>query len=176
MNNLAVIRQRQWTDEELAQAGFTYYNRQKQLVLARKLPAAEAPKIIQASWATLTAEAGMIICYNPKTYAAMSSLDDYDHWPVQPEIFAQDYAPWDDPERTSTPAEIHLIKAGCNPYYKKAGAWARQLTEPTYVQSLESQEPVQYPPGAWLCIGSKGEPWAQDDNAFRSRYIINDDA
>ncbi len=171
MDQQESIRQRPWTEEELKAAGFQYYWRQKQIVLARELPPNEAPKTIKAPWATLVADAGEIICYSP-SYEARPTLDDYDHWPVRREIFEADYAPWDEPDRTTTPAEMHLLRQGCKPYYKRAGVWARRLTKPTYVHSLESTEPVLYPPGAWLLIGSQGEPWATDDQSFRSRYIV----
>lgn len=172
--NATVIRQRAWTKEELVQAGFRYYQRQKQLVLARELSAEEAPKTIKAPWATLTAEAGAMICYNAKGPSRLPSIDDFEHWPVQADIFAQDYAPWDTFDKTLSPAQLQLIQAGCNLYYKQAGAWAKRLTMPTYVQSLESPEPILYPPGAWLCIGTKGEPWVQSDDDFLSRYVMDD--
>lgn len=155
-------------------AGFAYYMRQKQLVMARVLPAEEAPKRIEASWATIYAEAGSMICYRAVGAAAQPALDDFEHWPVRHDIFEQDYIPWAEPLAPLTPALLQLQAAGCTPYYKRAGCWARQLTEPTAVQSLESPEPVEYPPGGWLCIGSKGEPWVQDDEAFRSRYVVED--
>lgn len=169
-----VIRQRDWTETELRAAGYRYYVRQKQLVMARALPGEEAPKQIAASWATLYAQAGDMICYRPEGEAARASIDAFDHWPVQREIFEQDYVAWDGPPLPDTPAMRQLRAAGCQPYYKQAGCWARCLTEPAQVQSLESPEPVRYPAGAWVCIGSKGEPWAQPDDDFRSRYVVED--
>lgn len=174
MGDPDVLRQREWTEEELNAAGFRYYQRRKQVVMARELTAEEAPKIIHAPWATLVAEAGAMIVYNP-TYDAQPSIDDYEHWPVQPELFYETYAPWDEPDRTTTPAEMHLLAEGCKPYYKFAGAWARRLTEPAFIQSLESPEPILLPAGAWLCVGTRGEPWGQNDVQFRARYIIPED-
>ncbi|GAB4571633.1 MAG: hypothetical protein Kow0077_08820 [Anaerolineae bacterium] len=166
-----VVRQRTWTEEELQAAGFAYYSRRKELVLARELPAAEAPKQVKTAWDTLVAEAGSMLIYRPDSPEARASLDDYDHWPVDKAIFEQSYAPWDDalPE---TPAVRQLLAAGCRPYYKRAGCWARRLTAPTAVQSLESPEPVVHPSGAWLCIGVEGEPWVVSDAGFRARYEV----
>jgi hypothetical protein len=170
-----VVRQREWTEEELLASGFRYYPRKKQCVLVRELPEEESPKTIETSWASLVAHAGDMIVYNP-TFIIQKNLEDYEHWPVRKDIFEQTYAPWDEIYRTSIPGEIDLLRRGCKAYFKKVGAWARVLTEPTYVQSLESPEPVLYPPGAWLCIGSKGEPWVQADDTFRSRYDTSEAA
>ncbi len=170
MGEPEVLKQRDWTPETLRAAGFKYYKRRKQVVMARELSEDEAPKTIKAPWATLVAEAGVMIVYNP-SYRAHKNLDDYEHWPVQPDLFAETYAPWDEPFRTSSPAEMHLLKMGCQPYFKITGAWAKQVEEPTYIQSLESPEPIHLPPGAWLCIGTHGEPWAQEDGQFRNRYV-----
>ncbi len=167
----AVIRQRAWSDAELQAAGYRYYPRRKTLVMARALPEAEAPLRIDAAWDTLYAQAGDMICYRPEEAAVLPGLADYDHWPVRRDIFEQDYAPWDGP-LPDTPAVRQLQAAGCRPVYKRAGCWARRLQEPAWVQSLESPEPVRYPPGAWVCIGSEGEPWGQGDAEFRARYCV----
>ena len=166
-----ILRQQDWTEAELRAAGYTYYMRQKQLVMARVLPEAAAPKRIETSWATLEAQAGQVICYRPESEAARASADDFDHWPVQPDIFERDYAAWDEP-LAETPALAQLRALGCQPYYKRAGCWARQLDAPALIQSLESPEPAQYPAGAWVCIGTQGEPWGQSDSEFRSRYSV----
>jgi hypothetical protein len=170
-DHMAVIRQQDWSDDALIAAGFRYYPRRKQLVLARELPPEEAPKTISAPWATLVADAGEMICYNP-SYERRDSIDEYEHWPVNPAIFEATYKPWDEPERTVTPAEMHLLKSGCKPYYKTAGAWAKRLTEPVMVQSMESPEPIQLPVGAWLLVGVHGEPWGSADADFKSRYVV----
>ncbi len=169
-----VIRQRRWTPEELQAAGFRYYPRRKELTLARVLPEAEAPLWIETAWAVLEADAGDMICYRPEPGEARAALDEYDHWPVRPDIFAQDYAAWDVPDLPDFPAVRQLLAAGCRAYYKRAGCWARRLAAPTAVLSLESAEPVVYPPGGWLCIGTAGEPWVQPDASFRERYQVDD--
>ncbi len=169
-----ILRQRGWTKAELQAAGYCYYPRRKTPVMARVLLAEEAPLRIEAAWDTLEAQAGDMICYHPDTDAALSELADYDHWPVRRDIFEQDYAPWDGPSLPDSPALRQLRAAGCQPYYKRGGCWARQLAAPAWVQSLESAEPVQYPRGAWICIGSQGEPWGQSDPEFRSRYLVED--
>lgn len=168
-----VIRQRDWTEAGLRAAGYHYYPRRKTLVMARALPGAEAPQRIEAAWDTLVAQAGDMICYRPEAGAALPDLAAYDRWPVRRDIFEQDYAAWEGP-LPDTPSVRQLRAAGCQPYYKQAGCWARQLQEPALVQSLESPEPVRYPPGAWVCIGSQGEPWGQADAEFRSRYLVED--
>ncbi len=52
-----VVRQREWTEEELLASGFRYYPRKKQCVLVRELPEEESPKTIETSWASLVAHA-----------------------------------------------------------------------------------------------------------------------
>ncbi|MBN1963224.1 MAG: hypothetical protein JW910_01170 [Anaerolineae bacterium] len=165
-----VIRQRGWTEQTLREAGFRYYERRKQLVLVRELPAAEAPKMIEAPWATLKAEAGHMIVYQP-SYERRENLDDYDHWPVRRDLFDATYAAWEVPDQTASPGVMHLMELGCQPYYKFAGAWAKRVQEPTRIQSLESEEPITVPPGGWVLIGQAGEPWSQSDDEFRARYL-----
>ena len=38
-----ILRQRDWSEQELLANGFRYYERRKYVVLARKLPPEEAP-------------------------------------------------------------------------------------------------------------------------------------
>lgn len=170
--NFDVIQRRVWTEEELQEAGFQYYERRKQVVMARELPPEEAPKTIKTSWDTLVAEAGSMICYEP-SYMPQPTLDDYNHWPVDRQLFEDTYARWDEPDRTPTPAEMDLLLKGCEPYYKFAGVWAKSLERDTFVLSLESTNSARIPAGAWLCIGVDGEPWSQTEDEFRARYVID---
>jgi hypothetical protein len=170
-NRIPVIRQRAWTHEELRRHGFRYYACRKRVTLARRLPPEEAPKVIYTPWDTIIAQAGYYILYQPGE-TVQDNLDDYAPRPVEPHIFAQTYAPYRDPDWQPTPAEAHLIRLGCKPFYKTVGVWARRLTEPTYVLSLESVEPSLAPVGAWLCVGSMGEHWTVTDEWFMMRYIV----
>jgi hypothetical protein len=168
-NNLKVIRQKQWTEEELVARGFRYFPRKKQIVMARELPASEAPKTIVTAWDTLIAQAGYMICYDPGQ-VVWPGLEDYFHWPVEPEIFHKTYKPWDEADLTPSPTESHLMSLGCKPYYKFVGIWAKKLNEDALVQTMESPEPVTIPPGVWLSIGVEGEPYAMSDRTFHTRY------
>ena len=165
-----ILKQRKWADEELSAAGFRYYPARKQLVMARVLPEEEAPATIPSAYGPLVAQAGHIICYLPG-HQPVSNLEAYHHWPVVPETFQKQYAPWDKPGWQPNPAEQHLMQNGCNPYYKTAGVWAKCLQESMLVQSLESLEPMEAPPGAWLCIGMAGEPYIVTEAEFRRRYV-----
>lgn len=166
---MKVIKKRKWTKEELIAHGFRYHARKKQLVMARVLPRAEAPKTIVTAWDTLVAQAGHIICYDPGDMV-WPALDDYYHWPVEPRIFKETYRPWDEPGWKPSPPEKRLMGLGCKPFYKVVGVWAKKLTEETFVQSLESPEPVRLPPGVWVSIGVEGEPYSMSERNFRSRY------
>ncbi len=134
---LEVIKQREWTEPELRNEGFDQYERRKELIMARPLPKSEAPKgIITSSGQRLIALAGDMICYTPGDHIR-PSLDAYDHWPVEPDIFKQTYRAWHEWDWQPTPAEQHLMDMGCKPYYKVAEVWAKKLDEAAYVQSLE---------------------------------------
>jgi hypothetical protein len=162
------LRQRKWSQAELQAVGFQYYETRKRVVMARLVSEARS---IEMTLETLIVGAGDIICYDPGD-TLQPSIDDYDHWPVKRDLFLKTYRPWDDPLwRPSEPA-AHLMQHGCRPYYKAAGVWALRLQRDIYLQSLESPRPVLVPPGRWLCIGSKGEPYHMSDSKFRSRYII----
>jgi hypothetical protein len=166
-----VLRQRTWTDDELRAAGFCYYERKKQLVMVRELPASEAPVEMDLGVDRVVVPAGYLICYDPRQ-GALSSLGDYDAWPVEPGIFAATYRAWDEPGWEPNEAERHLMQLGCRPFYKASGVWAQRLTAPMLVQSLESPEPVLVEPGTWVAVGPAGEPWPIADETFRERYFL----
>lgn len=163
-----VLRQRKWTDEELKAQGFQYYPPIKRLVMAKLLV---ETKNIDVQTETITGKVGDFICYNPgREYRP--NPDDYDHWPVRRDIFFKNYKAWDEPAWKPNPAEKHLLSLGCQPYYKHQGVWAQRLRKPRVVQSLESPEPVEIPPGRWLIIGVEGEPYSTSDEEFRERYEV----
>jgi hypothetical protein len=165
-----IIRQQAWTQDQLQGLGFIQYERFKQLVMARRLPPSEAPKTIKTSWGdTLTAQAGYVICYTPGE-VVRASLDEYEHWPVEPFIFRQTYRAWKDLEWHPTPAEAALYNLGCKPCYKQANIWAKLLTEDLFIQSLEHRQPVRVEKGLVLAIGTQGEPYAMSLQSFRERY------
>jgi hypothetical protein len=45
-----VIRQKNWTQDELRAMGYQYYERKKEVTMVRELPGIEAPKVILTSW------------------------------------------------------------------------------------------------------------------------------
>src|SRR5690606_41247981 len=98
----SVIKQEKRTDSELERDGFKQYPRKKEIIMARELPASEAPKEIKTHWGdTLIAQAGYMICYDTgETYR--QNPDDYDHWPVEAAIFRNTYKAWDE---TYTPTK-----------------------------------------------------------------------
>ena len=172
MKTIRVLKQRNWTDEELQAANFRYYDVRKRLVMAKVL---NETTDIQITLEVLVAGEGDIICYTPGS-EAKDDLDDYDHWPVRRDLFRQNYRAWDEPGWQPNAAELHLLSRGCRPFYKKVGVWAQCMRYPLYIQSLESPRPVLLPPGRWLCIGAQGEPYHMNDHEFRSRYIVPKDA
>jgi hypothetical protein len=165
-----VIKQHQWRKSELIERGFAYYQRKKQLVLAARLPESVAPMEIHYPMETVIAESGDVICFDPGSETRPTLLD-YDHWSVKMSIFLQTYRDWDESLNPTT-SEAHLLECGCKPYYKSIGVWARRLQAPTWIQSLESPQPMLIPEGMWLAVGPEGEPWHIEDEKFRQRYII----
>jgi hypothetical protein len=166
-----IIQQRNWTDAELKAEGYHYYERRKDLIMAARLPPERAPLKIVYELETRQAEAGDVICFDPGS-RTRRSIYDYDYWSVKPDIFKQTYRKWDTSDWQPNPPQAHLWSRGCRPYYKSSGVWAKHLKKAAQVQSLESPIPVRVEPGAWVLIGTQGEPWYSDDEAFRKRYIV----
>ncbi|HLV35430.1 MAG TPA: hypothetical protein VKY59_09965 [Spirillospora sp.] len=167
-----VLRQRHWTEEELRASKLRYYAPGKKLIMARVL---DVTMDVKTTIEVLSASKGDIMVYDPEDGKKQPRIEDYDHWPVQRDLFRKTYKPWDEVQWRPNEAEAHLIMHGCRPYYKHTGVWAMRLEQPVWIQSLESPTPVQVPPGRWLVIGSEGEPYHMSDEKFRERYIIPDD-
>ncbi len=174
MNTMAhkkVYVQRDWTDQELVADGFLYYRPVKRITMARVLPPEEAPKTMKAAGHTVTAEAGYWIAYRAGK-VMKGKLDDYKPRPIEPKIFTETYRPLNNPNWHPTSTQFHLQQLGCQPYYKAAGVWAKQLTVETQVQSMESTEPSLVAKDTWLCIGVEGEPWAITEAWFQAHYRL----
>jgi hypothetical protein len=168
MSQIRVLRQRNWNEDELRAANFKYYPARKRLIMAKVIHEVQD---IEITLEVLKAGAGDVICYEPSP-SPKASLDDYEHWPVRRDLFRQNYKPWDERNWKPNQAETHLMMNGCRPYYKAVGVWAQRLKTDIYVQSLESPHPVLVPPGRWLCIGAKGEPYNMSDESFNERYVV----
>lgn len=164
-----VYESKKWTKEELKELGFKQYARRKNVIMARRLPSSEAPLEIKTDQGdTIIAQADYMICYNAGD-TVLPQLRDYHHWPVEPNIFNATYKEWDEPIELTPPMK-HLMKLGCQPYYKAAGVWAKDLDEDVYIQSLEHEKPVLVQKDRYLAIGSEGEPYHLSDTSFNSRY------
>lgn len=164
-----VIQTKKWTKEELQQMGFKQYPRKKAIVMARCLPASEAPLEIHTDQGDiLVAQAGYMICYQVGE-TVQPNISDYLHWPVEPHIFESNYRDWDE-KFEPTPVMKHLMAHGCKPYYKAVGVWAKDLAEAVYIQSLEHEKPVLVREGRFLAIGTEGEPYHMSDKSFHNRY------
>ena len=165
-----VIRQRRWGKEELRAMGYAYYERRREVTMVRELPASEAPLTIHTHYGDrLVAEAGYMICYNPGDIV-YTTIDQYDHWPVAPEIFMQTYNTWDEPYWKPTPPQRHLLAAGCRPFYKATGIWAKKLENDVYLQSKEHVAPVKIATGMYVAIGHDGEPYSMGETTIHRRY------
>jgi DNA-binding transcriptional MerR regulator len=166
-----LIQQKAWSDKELTALEFAKYQRKKRLVMARNILETETPVLIEWPTETLHLGTDYMLCYNPG-HQPQRTLTDYDYWPVRGDIFDLTYRLWDATSWLPTPAERHLLQAGCKPYFKAEEVWAKKLTRPTYIQMIESPKPVLVPPEMWLLIGILGEPWYMDELAFCARYTV----
>jgi hypothetical protein len=171
-----VLRQREWTEQELHENGFRYYARRKSVVLARELPPEEAPLKIVYENDILIATEGYMICFSAG-WQKRKSLYDYFHWPVAPDHFADLYLAWDEPTWKPKRGEKHLMSLGCKPYYNAVGVWAKKLTHPQWIQSVENDRPFEVPTGAWLLLGSKGSakgaPYWSTGKGLQKRFIAD---
>jgi hypothetical protein len=110
---VTVIRPQNWIEAELCRQA----EPDKILVMARLLQKSDSPQwIITRLGETLVAHTGVMMCYNPGDTVRLT-LDDYDHWPVEWEIFCKTYRAWDMWDWQPSPAEEHLMRFGCEPYY-----------------------------------------------------------
>lgn len=100
-------------------------------------------------------------------YVAYSPGDD-ERWIVQRDIFEQTYAP--KARDASVPDAIHrgLLTRGFRPYSKHQITWARKLTRPARVRTLEGE--VHAETGDYLCVGPQGEMWPQPGARFEAVY------
>jgi hypothetical protein len=164
-----VIQTKKWTKAELQQMGFKEYPRKKEIIMARRLPAAEAPLEIKTDQGDiLVAQADYMICYQVGE-TVQPDISAYQHWPVEPTIFASNYHDWDE-QFEPTAVMQHLMAHGCKPYYKITGVWAKDLDTAVYIQSLEHEKPVLVQEGRYLAIGTEGEPYHMSDQSFHNRY------
>jgi hypothetical protein len=170
-----VLTQREWTENELVEAGFRCYERRKRVVLARELPPEEAPLQMKYNNDTLTATAGYMICFSAG-WRKHKSLYDYHHWPVAPDHFADIYREWDDPTWKFSRGQKHLIELGCKPFYNASGVWAKRLAKPQWIQGVEHTEPFEVPAGAWLLMpvtgSTMGAVYWNSDKGFRNNCIV----
>jgi hypothetical protein len=167
MSAFNVLRQQNWSEDELREKGFHYFEPIKRRVMARLIT--EETKI-EVTLEVLTAGVGDIVIYMPSD-EYHENVDEYEHWPVQRDLFRRTYKPWNE-KFIPNKIDQQLIIHGCRPYYKHVGIWALKLPFGIYVQSLESPEPVLVPTGRWLCIGSEGEPYHMSDENLRARYVV----
>jgi hypothetical protein len=113
---VTVIKPRNWIAVELRKQA----EPDKTPVMARLLQQSEAPQwIITRVGETLVAQTGVMMCYEPG-HRVCPTLDDYEHWPVEWEIFRVTYRALDAWDWQPSPPEEHLMRFGCEPYYRVA--------------------------------------------------------
>ena len=171
-----ILTQRNWSEQELSDAGFKYYKRKKRIVLARELPAEEAPLKMKYNHDELIATAGYMICF-AANWRKKKSLYDYHHWPVASDHFADLYTEFIDPKWKPNRGQRHLMSLGCKPYVNLIGVWAKKLEQSQMIQGVEHDEPFEVPKGAWLLLAAKGSakgaPYWSSAKGFSSFFYLD---
>jgi hypothetical protein len=102
---------------------------------------------------------------------ACISPDDGSRWVVERGIFSRMYAsvPVDKSRVRPGAPEYRLLLQGFKPYQKHQVTWAKRISEPMIVHTLEGD--VRAEQGDYLCVGQDGEQWPQPAKRFESHYV-----
>jgi len=149
----------QVNNEELAERGFRPY---------RKTTVTYAKQIGNNFQVRL--ETGDVISGKAGDFACVSP-DDGSRWVVEHSIFTRMYngvAPDKSRLRPGT-SEYRLSLQGFKPYRKHQVTWAKRITSPLIVHTLEGD--VRAEAGDYLCVGQDGEQWPQPAKRFESHYV-----
>ena len=95
-----VLRQRSWTEAELRASKLKYYAPRKQLVMARVV---QMPTEVKATIEMLEASKGDLMIYDPGDGTKRRHLDNYEHWPVNRDLFRKS----DQPEQSYSERQIY---------------------------------------------------------------------
>lgn len=119
---------------------------------------------------TVRLENGDVIYGHTGDYACVSP-NDGSRWVVEKGIFSRMYtrANVDTSRfRPGTP-EYRLLRQGFRPYQKHQVTWAKRITAPMVVHTLEGD--VRAEEGDYLCVGADGEQWPQPAKRFEAHYV-----
>lgn len=143
---------------ELRQQGFMPY-RKTGVTYARRMETNFTVRI--ESGDIITGFPGDYVCVNP---------DDDTRWIVNGDIFARTY----EPDAINTirirmgTVQHKLLLQGFKPYRKHQLTWAKKLSFPMIVQTLEGN--VHAKAGDYLCVGIDGDQWPQPAARFERLY------
>jgi hypothetical protein len=151
----------QWSDHEMLTYGFLYYQPIKHLTMARMVVSDETLNSVDGYWIAYVAGD-----------TSQENGDDYQLRLIAPDIFHKSYQPWDETNWQATSIEAHLLSLNCQAYYKSVGVWAKQLSTPRSIQSMESGEIAVAPKGTWLCITMERKAWTIPEAHFYAQYLL----
>ncbi len=143
---------------ELRKQGFLPY-RKMGITYARKMKTSFTIRIDSGD--TLYGSPGDYVCINP---------EDDSRWIVKGDIFTRSY----EPDRINTirikmgTVQHRLLLQGFEPHRKHELTWARKISMPITVHTIEGD--VQAHVGDYLCIGIDGEQWPQPASRFERLY------
>jgi hypothetical protein len=102
---------------------------------------------------------------------ACVSPDDGSRWVVERGIFNNMYTdiPVDKSRVRPGATEYRLLLQGFRPYHKHQVTWAKRISQPMIVHTLEGD--VRAEEGDYLCIGQNGEQWPQPAKRFEKHYV-----
>jgi hypothetical protein len=108
--------------------------------------------------------------YGAKGDYVCTDADTSERWIVAADIFEDTYRHISRPNVPLNKRNRLLEHYHFHIFLKIAVTWARQLTQPMLVNTLEG--PVSAQAGEYLCIGAKGEQWPQLRDRFEENYEL----
>ncbi|NWF69047.1 MAG: hypothetical protein HXY40_08175 [Chloroflexi bacterium] len=149
-------------EQTLRQEGYLPY-RKRALTYAKQM---KVPfKVRLKNDDTIYGAPGDYVCTNAETS---------ERWIVAENIFEESYHRLSKSSVALEKRSLLLEHYHFNLYRKTTLTWARQITRPMTVNTLEG--PVSAQPGDYLCIGTQGEQWPQMRQRFEENYEIVEEA
>jgi hypothetical protein len=137
----------------LQRQGFQPY-RKNETVFARQMNRRFTVQVKEGD--ILRGQPGDYVCYSPR---------DGSRWIVEQAIFENTYT---NQPLAEDATHSQIVRKGFLPYRKHAVTWAKKLSRPVTVNTLEGK--VQAHAGDYLCVGAAGETWPQPGERFEAVY------
>ncbi|MFN8372546.1 MAG: hypothetical protein U0694_06680 [Anaerolineae bacterium] len=114
------------------------------------------------------------VIYGAKGDYVCTDTDASERWIVADDIFEQTYRRVTRSKVAAAQRSRLLERYHFHIYRKTAVTWAKELTQPMMVHTLEG--PVSAEAGEYLCMGAQGEQWPQMRERFEENYELAEEA